>query len=435
MPLTTARPLMRDSAFGGMLATQFLGAFNDNLYKQLVLLICVDRVRAGEPDRQWIALVLFALPFVLYSGFAGFLSDRFSKRTIVVWMKVAEIAVMLAGLFAFRGDSLWFLFAVLFLMSAQSTFFGPSKYGILPELFAERDLPLANGLIQMTTFVAIIFGMALAGYSKEWFAGRLWMASLFCVGIATIGTLTSLLVRRTAVADPAVRFHLSSAFLDPASRTFLRGNPRLLKVLMYNSSFWFLGGVVQPAVNAYGKLQLGIGDGRTSVLGACMGVGIALGCLWCGKLSGGRPRTGFVRIGALGMAACFAALVVLGETSLPVDTVERISWLVLTLLGMFGGFFIVPLNVLIQVLAPDDQKGRMIGAMNLFNWLLIIAAGLFYWLALKVVPQVEPSIPAAGEASVPQASWIFAALLVAAAWIAVVFRIPDQQERPPALAP
>src|SRR5438132_6243672 len=161
-------PLFRDRSFWGMTATQFLGAFNDNLFKQLMLLLAipVGAAAAQKADQQGLAMMVFSLPFVLFSGFAGYLSDRYSKRTVIVACKIAEIGIMLLGVVAFRAYG-WTGYAglllVLWFMGTHSAFFGPGKYGILPELFRERDLPRANGVILMTTFLAIIFGTASAG--------------------------------------------------------------------------------------------------------------------------------------------------------------------------------------------------------------------------------------------------------------------------------
>ena len=168
--------LSRDAAFHGMTMTQFLGAFNDNLYKALLLFLCVDFAKTAKANGdfyQSMAQIMFALPFVLFSGYAGFLSDRFSKRTIMVLCKIGEILVMLAGLFAFMSGELVPLLLVMFLMSTQSAFFGPGKYGILPEMLRARDLPAANGLIQLTTFLAIIFGAFAAGALKDEFPDAL----------------------------------------------------------------------------------------------------------------------------------------------------------------------------------------------------------------------------------------------------------------------
>jgi len=163
--------LLKDRSFWGIAVTQFLGAFNDNLYKQLMLLMAIPGVGALiQGDRQGWATTAFSLPFVLLSSIAGFLSDRYSKSKIVVLCKIAEIGITLLAVLAFLfygrvGD--YGTWSVLVLMGIHSTFFGPAKYGILPELFAHKDLPRANGLILMSTFLAIILGVVLAGGIKD----------------------------------------------------------------------------------------------------------------------------------------------------------------------------------------------------------------------------------------------------------------------------
>jgi MFS family permease len=418
--------LWRDPTYHGMNLTQFFGAFNDNLFKQLVLLICVNYASKGG-DYQQYAQALFALPFVLFSGFAGFLADRVSKQRIVVAMKVAEIAVMLAGFLAFHSTfgALGWLMCVVFLMGTHSAFFGPSKYGILPELFRETDLPQVNGMIQMTTFLAIICGAALAGFIKEWFADRLWLGSGMCIAIAVIGTLTSLLVRRTPIARPGLPFTPGSLFISAETWRMFRADRPLFQVLLISSLFWFLGGVIQPTVNAFGTLQIHYGAARTSALVVCMAIGIMFGCLWAGRASRGRIRFGFVTLGAWGIVGCLSALALLGagegsavsaqpanvavsaaplaqasaaESSASEGTKSsqpesfaavlvpssRFEWIVRGLLigvGLFAGFFYVPLAVFMQARPPAALKGRMIGAMNLVNWIGIMLSAVFYGAA------------------------------------------------------
>ena len=404
-------PLNRDRSFWGMTVTQFLGAFNDNLFKQVVLLVCLDYALRTGDDRQFIAQAVFAVPFVLLSGFAGWLSDRLPKRGLVVACKVAEIAVMLLGAAAFwvGGNDLAFLltllFAVLALMSTQSAFFGPPKYGILPELFAGRDLPRANGLIQMTTFLAIIFGTALAGVLKDRLAGQLWIISAGCVGIAVLGTLTSLFIRRTPTAEPDAPFTPSALLVHKSLWPTLRTDKLLLGVLLVSSLFWLIGGLVPLAVNAFGKVQLGFSDTGTSVLLSCTGFGIAAGCVIAGRLSGERVRFGLVTAGAWGIAASFAALVLVGYLNPPPAEVAQageaaaaadgfgeapaeidfwktpVWWIAavpMTTLGVASGLFAVPLQVVLQTRPPRDLKGRMIGAMNLFNWVGIVLSSAVY---------------------------------------------------------
>ena len=408
-------PLNSDQSFWGMLVTQFLGAFNDNLFKQLVLLVCLDYALATGDDRQFLAQAMFAVPFMLLSGFAGWVSDRWPKRGLIVGCKVAEIAVMLLGAAAFwvggqdLSTLLLLLFGVLALMSAQSAFFGPPKYGILPELFADRDLPRANGLIQMTTFLSIIFGTALAGVLKDQLAGRLWIISAGCVAIAVVGTLTSLVIRRTPVAEPDSKFTPSALFVHHSLWATLRKDRLLLEVLFVSSLFWLVGGLVPLAVNAFGKVQLGFSDTGTSVLLSCTGFGIAAGCVLAGRLSHDRVRYGLVTVGTWGIVASFAALVVVGWLNPPppgladaaagavepaagagfgeapeaIDFWKTGVWwaaaLPMTTLGVFSGLFAVPLQVALQTRPPRDLKGRMIGAMNLFNWIGIVLSSVVYF--------------------------------------------------------
>jgi acyl-[acyl-carrier-protein]-phospholipid O-acyltransferase/long-chain-fatty-acid--[acyl-carrier-protein] ligase len=440
-PAEERPPLSRDPSMWGMTVTQFLGAFNDNLFKQLVLLLCVDVSLRGGDDQQGTALAIFAIPFVLFSGFAGYLADRTSKRSIVVLCKVLEIVIMLLGMAAFAAggfapeQQLFYVFVVLACMSTQSAFFGPSKYGILPELFRERDLPQVNGTIQMTTFLAIIFGMALAGYAKDWLGDRLWIISSFCVAIAVVGTLTSLFVRRTPVAHPKLEFQISSLAINAKTWRMLRGDRQLFGVLLISSLFWFVGGVVQSAVNAYGKLQLGYSDGRTSLLAACMGVGIAAGCILAGKVSKKRVNPRLVTVGAAGIAICLFAVTWIGPREMisaasAAETVPESLWqlmvpksqdewlarMALTGLGCFAGFFVVPLAVFMQARPPEDQKGRMIGAMNLVNWIGIVLAAFFYQAAVRMLERLGQPV-----------SWMFLLLAMCMLPIALFYRPPTAE--------
>jgi acyl-[acyl-carrier-protein]-phospholipid O-acyltransferase/long-chain-fatty-acid--[acyl-carrier-protein] ligase len=383
--LREARPrLFRDRAFWGLTATQFLGAFNDNVFKQLMLLLAipVGAAAAQAEDQQWYAAMAFSVPFVLFSGLAGYLSDRFSKRTVIVLSKVAEIVVMLLGAAAFlayRTTGYPGLLAVLFLMGAQSAFFGPGKYGILPELFRAADLPRANGVILMTTFLAIIFGTASAGLLGTENPARLWAGIAVCVLIASIGTGTSLFVRRTPRAEPRLRFHPSSLWVPPETRAILAGDHPLVLALAVSCMFWLIGGVAMLAVNSLGKVQLAQNDAWTSILTAVIGLGIAMGAMLAGRLCRDRADFRLTRAGAWGIVACMLLL----AAYLPGGRQMLGYWgsvVVLVLLGVSAGMFAIPVQVFIQVRPPEKQKGRMIGVMNLFNFIAIFLAGPVYKL-------------------------------------------------------
>ncbi len=377
--------LWGDKSFWGMTATQFLGAFNDNLYKEAALLVCVDVAPKGQ-DLQNLALVAFALPFVLFSGFAGYLSDRTSKRQIVVLCKIVEVAIVALGAAALIGRQFELMLVVLFLMGTHSGFFGPAKYGILPEIVREKNLPLANGIFLMTTFLAIILGMGAAGYVKKpiWDHGE-WRYSAAFLGVALTGVLTSLLVRKTAVAHPGLEFRWSSlAISGETVRVMRRDRPLLVTLIMF-SIFWLIAGVVQPSVNEFAKHQLGRSDEQTSHMLAWLSLGIACGCALAGKLSGEKVNFRLIPWGAWGICVALALVALAGLLPLPKSSAAMLASAFLFCTGMATGIFSVPMQVFLQGRPPSDQKGRVIGAMNLLNWIgIFLAAGVYAGL-IKVI--------------------------------------------------
>lgn len=451
IPGNTAPPgpgqprLLRDPSFWAMTCTQFLGAFNDNMFKQVILLICVDyataaaaRGRGEFTNFQGVAQGLFALAFVLFSGFAGYLSDRYSKRRIVVLCKVAEIGIMLLAVLALKSHAIVAALAVLFLMGTHSAFFGPAKYGILPEILRGRDLPLANGIFLMTTFLAVIFGTATAGVLKGLLGDRFWTVGASFMGIAALGMLTSLGVRKTPASHAGLPFSLGSlAVNQETSRAILRDRP-LLAALALSCVFWFIAGMVPMAVNHYGKRQLYQAfelrdqDQLTSLLVACMGIGIAGGCGLAGKLSGRRVNFGLVTSGAWGIIASLLVLSLLGRLSLEIPRPETVDaqlpgwvsvdvqqWgarIALTALGGFAGMFAVPLQVFLQSRPAPDQKGRVIGAMNLLNWIAILLSAGFYELCSAVLSRLSLA-----------GTWTFAITAALMLPVALLYHPPDAE--------
>ncbi len=404
-------PLKSDSVFGGLLATQFLGAFNDNYFKQMVLLKCTELAVVGSTNLQPLALAAFALPFVLFSGFGGWLSDRYSKRSIIVTCKVAEIAVMSASLVVLmisglsQTSQLKLLIVVLGFMGAQSAFFGPSKYGILPELFSHKKLLPVNGAIQMTTFLAIIFGTAVAGVALDHLKDSLWLCSVVAIGIAVAGTLTALLVRSTPVAHPGLPFQPGNLFVPADIRQLFRSRPQVFAALIVMTLFWFVGGAAQPGVNNLGELTLRLSKTRTSLLAASIGVGIAVGCVVAGfankggKAEGARwtTRGSWMIVGSLLLIALLGS----GAMGRPPESRDQlqgllqslviaapVEWLLrlsMFLLGVSAGFFVIPIQVYIQEAPPAELKGRLIGAMNFMTWTGILLSAGFLWLSQQFI--------------------------------------------------
>lgn len=445
--------IFRDRSFWGLTITQLLGAFNDNLFKQLVLLLCVEKateiaLATGEEvsdGLQPIAMAVFAIPWILFSGVSGYLADRISKRRIVVLCKSMEIVVMSCGLLAFLSGHLWALFIVLFLMSVQSTVFGPAKFGILPEQFRSEDLPRINGVFQMTTFVAIILGFAAAGILKDLRPGQegLALVSIVSIVIAIVGTGAACIVRPTPIAQPDLKLTWRAAGIDGENWSLIQSNRFLLGVLLVSSLFWFTGGVVQPAVNNLGKIDLGLSNARTGILQACMGIGIAFGCVLSGRLSKNRIRFGLVRAGTWGMtlglptltvvsyfqpglAADVALLVSMGAGGasghliFDATTAEWLTRCCLIWLGASAGCFIVPLQVALQSVPPEAQKGRMIGTMNLVNWCGILLAAAFY--GVFEISRSKLNSQAGFDLN---SATVFCALAVIAGLVAVFYRPAD----------
>ncbi len=377
-------------AFWGLSITQFLGAFNDNLYKQILLLLFVAVPWQGQTkDLQWLATGCFALPFVLFSGYAGYLSDRFSKRRVIIASKVAEIVIMAIGIVGFTILDRWgmtaatitFLCATIFCMGAQSAFFGPGKYGILPEFLPERQLPDANGFLLMTTFLAIIFGSAIAGTLLEWFRQHLWMAGTVCTAIAVVGTLSSLAVARVPVAQPQLRFDPTTLAIPRQLWEHFRKDGSLPGAIVVSSIFWMAAAIAQMAVNALGKLQLQVGDRRTSLLVASISIGIAAGSMIAARMSRHRFHTKVLVTGLWGLCICLVLL------ALPAANAHKHflgysgSLATLIIAGAFTGMFAVPLQVFLQARPPPSLKGRMIASQNLLNWIGITASAPIYHLA------------------------------------------------------
>ena len=432
-------PLLQDKSFWGLAITQFLGAFNDNLYKQLILLLAVPVVAGaalvaadaagaaggGEPssDVQGWALLVFSIPFVLFSGVAGYLSDRFSKQPIILLCKVAEIGVTLLALVAFlMYDTTGMLgtWTVLFLMGTHSAFFGPGKYGILPEIFRAQDLARANGIILMTTFLAIIFGTVAAGGLHDFLVGgtgsvqNLWIASLVCIGIAVAGTLSSLLIRRTPAAQPTLPLTGDAWLVSHEIRSVLANDRPLLVALLASCVFWLVAGLAMPTINSLGLTQLGLDKTRTSFLTASIALGIMAGAILAGWISRFGKTDRLVTVGLWGILGSLIALGMWqGEATHILGQGGSICALIA--LGVFSAIYSVPLQVFLQQRPPPAIKGRMIATMNQANFVGILLAGPLY--------QLFERFAAWSGAPISSVFWMIALLVLP---LAIFYRLDSQ---------
>lgn len=375
MTTGTYTDLLKNRGFFCFFCTQFLGAFNDNFYKIIVTLVALEVPLAAGGGKQYIPLIggLFILPFLFFSGYAGYLADIHSKRSVLVSVKVFEIFAMTVGLFAFFAHRMEPLLAVIFLMGLHSTFFSPAKYGILPEMLTEEDLSRGNGLIEMSTFIAIILGTALGGVIYEAWKDQLAWIGLVLIAIAATGTLTSLGITRVPGSGATKKFGISPIAEIWDGTKALYADQRLWLTVLGISYFWFLGAFLQMVLPLLGKDILHLGDTRIALLWSFAAIGIGLGSLAAGRLSGDKIELGLVPLGSIGMGL-FSVLLYVCDSSF------SLSAGVLVLLGFSGGLFAVPLNALLQQRSARQHKGRLIAANNVFNTLGMLLAAAMLWV-------------------------------------------------------
>ena len=361
--------------FWSLIATQFQGAFNDNALKFLVLYLIIGTNLTPDEEETKVLLVgsLFALPFILFSMTGGYLADRFSKRTVTIWTKAFEICVMLFAIAGFTLRSMPMSLAALFLASTQGALFGPSKYGLLPEILPENRLSWGNGVIELGTFLAAISGTLAGARLSEMFAGRQEYSGVFFLACSAIGLVTSLGITRVAAADPAKKFQPN--FLgDLWSNGQRIAQDRVLWLAVAgNTYFFFLGALLQFDIVFYGRDVLHVAATHGGFLQASIAIGIGLGSLAAGYLSGGKIEYGLIPLGATGITVFGFLLALPGLTFATVLTF-------LAALGFFGGFFIVPISALLQHRPEEQHRGGVLASANLLSFIGILAASVVYYL-------------------------------------------------------
>ena len=359
--------------------TQFLGAFNDNLFKIVVSMLAVHAATASNSGRQLsIVGVVFILPFLLFSGYAGQLADIYSKRTVLIVTKSLEIVATGLGLVAFASGHLGLTYVVLFLIAVQATFFSPAKYGILPEVLPDSDLSRANGILEMSTFAAIVIGTALGSVLFDAWHDRLWIIGVLVFVVAIAGTALSLRIPHVPPAIQGRRLSLNPIGEVVAGIRRLRQERVLWLTTIGISYFWFMGALLQLLMILFGGEVMGLADRWIGVLTTFAAIGIAAGSLAAGRLSGDKVELGLAPIGSIGMGV-FAILLSQSGHSFALAAIN------LTLVGFFGGLFAVPLNALLQQKSGDDEKGRIMATNNVLNTVGVLLASVALWLCRDVM--------------------------------------------------
>ena len=373
--------------FWSLIATQFQGAFSDNAFKNLVIYLLVGLGVATELRDKYVLYVglVFAVPFLLFSMTGGYLADRFSKRSVTIATKCMEIAVMLLAAAGLWRGNIYLLLTVVFLMSMQSALFGPSKYGLLPELLPQKRLSWGNGVLELMTFLPIITGTVAGAWLATWRPEMQAWAGVLLVGLAGTGLLASLGITRVPAADPAKRFRVN--FLgDVWANIQLARKDRVLALsLVGNTYFWFLGALLQMVIFIYGIDVLKVSEVETSYLQAGIALGIGLGSVLAGYLSGNKIEYGLIPLGAIGLTAFGLWLAVPGLS-------YRSVLILLALLGISAGFFAVPVNALLQHRPDPAKKGGVLATAAWLSWVgIALAAGayglgtlVFGWTPLQI---------------------------------------------------
>jgi acyl-[acyl-carrier-protein]-phospholipid O-acyltransferase/long-chain-fatty-acid--[acyl-carrier-protein] ligase len=371
--------------FWALFITQFQGAFSDNVLKWLAIYLITGLGLSKGGRDQLVSVVgaLFALPFILFSMAGGFLADRHSKRTVTIGVKGFEIGVMLVATLGLAANQLYLTIGCVFLMGVHSAFFGPSKYGLLPELLPERKLSWGNGILELGTFVAIIGGTVVGGMFWVHFKGHQMWSGVILIALAVGGLLASLFITRVPAADPAKHFNPAFWFELWKQIKVIHQDRVLWLAMLGNTYFFALAALIQLLIVTYTADALGLDDAqKTSCLQAATAIGIGLGSFAAGCLSGGKIEYGLIPLGSVGLTVCAALLghPGLSYTQAAVD---------LSLLGFFGGFFIVPIAALLQHRPAPDNKGGVLAASNLLSFAgIFISSGVFYLLSslLRLTP-------------------------------------------------
>ena len=380
--------LLNSKNFRPFFVTQFLGAFNDNIYKNtLMLMMAYGASEALGMNTNFtlnLAAILFILPFLLFSSLAGQITDKFEKSSLIRKIKLVEIILMSFAAIALIFELYIFLLVLLFLMGAQSTFFGPAKYAILPQHVAIEQLVGANALVEMGTFVSILLATITAGIIMQFDQYRMITAT-FVVVLALLGYISSRGIPFAAASDKNLKisFNIVKTTFELVNKT--RETRPIFLAIMAISWFWFLGAAYLTQFPNFSKEVLHGDASLVTLLLAVFTLGIGLGSMLCEKLSREQVELGIVPLGALGMTVFGIHLYFVT----PASSTNFLSWLTflentenwpllidLAGIGISGGVFIVPLYAFIQARAEESYRARTIAVINIMNALFLVSSGL-----------------------------------------------------------
>lgn len=382
--------------FLSLVAAQFFGAMNDNVIKGVLTFMVIDGAWKGMlgSGGQGIVGVCFTVPFILLSGYAGQVADRYSKRTVTLWVKIAEVPIAIVAAIGFFTGNLWITLAALIALTCQSSFFGPAKYGMIPELVEDSDLSRANGTINMMTNVAVILGTLVAGFVSDYYSpqpvggagaaggatGLLWLPGLTLILVALAGLWAATFLTPLPAGAKNLKWDYNpfSTYIDTIREM---SKTRLLMVMLAWGYFYLLAGIALFIVPEY-TLVLGITRAEASALMGVMGVAIGVGCATAGLISGHHIEPRLIPIGAAGLTIFFVLLAAVEPQLADAGGMLKVALSNVAVFifgaGFFAGFYIIPLQSLLQKLSPDDERGRFLGTANAVSFAFLTIAALIY---------------------------------------------------------
>lgn len=368
----------RPSSFTYLNTTQFLGALNDNIYKLLIVYFFIQ-LEGTENSHIILATTgaIFVLPFLLFSASSGTMADRFSKRNIIVFTKILEFVTLALGVLAFQYESKFGSYFVLFLMATLSAIFGPSKYGILPELVATEKITKANGLMTSFTFLAIILGTFSASFLLDITNRHFIFAALFSTFMAFIAMGASFNIEYTPPSGSSKRFNI--LFLAEILSTLKNAatRPSLLTAIFGSAFFMFLGAFVQLNMIPFALQSLHLTDVQGGYLFLLTALGIGSGCILAGKISGSTVELGLVPIAGICVAiSCYMLDLFSDQLYVVIPMV--------VILGLCGGIYQIPLDSYIQVASPNTSRGQIVAATNFLSFFGVLCASALLYFVTEV---------------------------------------------------
>ncbi|MAZ38906.1 MAG: MFS transporter [Legionellales bacterium] len=397
--------LLKARRFLPFFVTQFLGAFNDNVFKNALLIIIAYQgatwTHINADILTNICAGLFILPFFIFSAMAGQLADKYEKSYFIRWVKVAEIFIMLLATLGLMLHQLYFLLFVLFMLGTQSTYFGPVKYSILPQQLTASELIGGNGLVEMGTFVAILFGTIMGGILVTNQHHMVLAVTSTILLVSALGFLSSCFIPQSPANAPTLQLNWEPFSQTYRNLSFALQDKIVFSAILSNAWFWFFGAVVLTQIPVYVKAYLR-GDAHvTTLLLTVFSLGIGAGSVLCEKISKREVKLLVILLGALGMSL-FGVDLYFAHPTASTGTLMGLasflqlfsSWHVLfaaLFLGVFAGIYVVPLFAIIQLRSPVAYRSRIIAANNIMGAFYMVLAAIYAIFLLKIgmtIPQI-----------------------------------------------